>query len=346
MEELLKEVLLCENDKYLLCYHRGKLIIRKSEDYNIVKTFHLHGGIRSIPIVERLLRLVPRTAVSISKDDFIFSHDGKIYRYTVNNNALCIEHYFINGMKNPIVFNAEYNDDGEIVDLLYGEYFWNEEKGPVSIYRRRESHWNKVYTFPPHTIQHIHNIIYDKFKKRYLILTGDSDEESGIWEADVEFNKVTPILRGSQKYRACVLLTTNKDIFYITDTPLEYNYVYRLSIDNTIQEIAEISGPCIFGVEKGGSLYFATSVEGDPSLGGWKYRLSNKLGNGVKDRYSHLYKLSQDGVLKEITKMQKDFFPMWLFEFGNMKFPFSSNKNVYVCPQSLKAKYGTYVLKE
>ena len=96
MEELLKEVLLCENDKYLLCYHRGKLIIRKSEDYNIVKTFHLHGGIRSIPIVERLLRLVPRTAVSISKDDFIFSHDGKIYRYTVNNNALCIEHYFIN----------------------------------------------------------------------------------------------------------------------------------------------------------------------------------------------------------------------------------------------------------
>ena len=38
--------------------------------------------------------------------------------------------------------------------------------------------------------------------------------------------------------------------------------------------------------------------------------------------------------------------PMWLFEFGNMKFPFSNEEKVYVCPQSLKAKYGTYIIEE
>lgn len=73
---------------------------------------------------------------------------------------------------------------------------------------------------------------------------------------------------------------------------------------------------------------------------------SIKLGSGVCDRYSHLYCFGMTGAMQEICKLKKGFLPLALFEFGNMRFPASNDNKIYICPQSLCAKYGTYIVIE
>lgn len=347
-----KDMLLCSNEESDLFYRCGKIHIYDKKKKIVTRCFRINNALFSIEPISRLLRRTPRAAIALDKYTFLLTCHGKIYLVSVVENRIAVEHIFAKGMNNPLSFGTRYDDNGNLIDILYGEYIGNGEKGAVSIYRRFSNEWRVVYTFAPHTIQHIHNIFFDKYKNRYLILTGDSDSESGIWEADVEFKKVSAIVRGLQKYRACVLMPVDNGFYYVTDTPLENNYVCWIGNNGEFKRLHEIAGPCIYGIEKNNSLYFATSVEGDSSfvkggslLNEWKYRLSNKLGKGVKDRYSHLYRLSTDGSLKEIGKMEKDFFPMLLFEFGNMKFPPSADDRVYVCPQSLRAEYGTYTIE-
>lgn len=336
--------MLCRNSRYLLCYKKGKLLLKDSNTKKTLHTLKIHSSIKSLRLVERLLRYEPRASVSIDENTFLYSDHGFIYRYDARSNVATAEHKFDKGMNNPISFCTRYDKDGKLVDLLYGEYIWNQNHGPVAVYRRINEKWIKVYEFPVNTILHIHNIVYDKYRNRYLILTGDTDNESGIWEADYNFKNVNPIIKGLQKYRACVAFPTAEGIFYATDTPLETNYLYKL-IENEnrmeINEICKMPGPCIFGRILNDTLYLATSVEGDPTLGKIRYKFSNKLGRGVVDRYSHLIQFKNNEV-KEIGKFKKDCLPMWIFQFGNMQFSQSDDEKLYICPQSCVNKYGTY----
>lgn len=349
IKQYLSEQLLCGNRKYMIGYKRGCLIIRRSKDRSLVCMKRIHARFKSVELIERLFRYEPRAAVSMNDDTFIFSLHGYIYEYQVSSNIITKKHCFKKGMNNPLTFCVRRDEEGEIADILYGEYIWNTENGPVSIYRKQGEKWKKVYSFSSNTIKHIHNIFYDKYKNRYIILTGDDDKESGIWQADIAFNHITPLVKGKQQYRACVAWPTADGIYYATDTPLEINWIYKL-VDNqsevSVKKIYELPGPCIFGRAKETDMYFATSVEGDPNLGGWRYRLSNKLGKGVKDRYVHIIKLTLNGSVKEICKFQKDKFPMWLFQFGNAKFPCTSDEKIYICPQSTKDRFKTYVIEE
>ena len=335
-----KYCLLCSQGRFDLFYYNGIICVYDKTNRRVVSR-HRIDNCYFFSFLSRLLRKKPRAAVALDNNTFIFSCHGKVYRLSIIESELVIEHEFLKGMNNPLSFCTRYDKNGNIIDILYGEYINNFSHEAVSVYRRFSNGWKNVYDFPAHTVKHIHNIIYDKYRNRYLIMTGDSDDESGIWEADPDFNSVSPIVRGSQKYRACVLMPTKDGFFYVTDTPIEQNYVYHLDNDGNLTAINEILGPCIFGIEKNDYLYFATSVEGDSTLATWKYIFSSKLGNGVKDRYSHLYRLSKNGELEEIDKIEKDWLPMWLFEFGNIKFPSSNDNRVYICPQSL-VKEGTY----
>lgn len=348
-ELYLKEKLLCQTEKYLFCYNKGFIVLRNSDDKSFIQKLRILPFIKSVRFVERLLRFEPRAAASISSDNFIFTLHGAIYNYSVKNNSIRAEHQFEKGMNNPLKFCAKYDENGNPVEILYGEYIWNDNKGPVSIYSRRDGVWKKVFTFSDGMVRHIHNIVYDKYKDRYIIMTGDDDSESGIWEADCDFSAVKPIVSGKQIYRACVCFPMKSCIYYATDTPLEQNKIYKLQIEDdggtTLTEIYKMPGPCIYGTILGGSLYMATSVEGDPSMSNVRYRLSNKLGKGVSDRFVHIIRCSPDGTVSEIDRLKKDILPMWLFQFGNAQFPQqSNNERLYFCPQSVKGKKGTYVI--
>lgn len=343
MNLYIKEKLLAQNNRFLFAYKNGKIIVRRFDNKQIVQKLRIHKGIKTNPFIERLLRYEPRAAVSLNEDIFLYSDHGSIYAYSVSENSIKQQHAFSKGMNNPLSFCVKRDLSGEVTEIIYGEYIWNTEKGPVSIYKYDLNEWKKVYSFPENTVMHIHNIVFDEFNNRYIILTGDEDNESALWEADTDFHNVKMIVGGSQQYRACVAFPTSKGIFYATDTPLEQNWLYFLDKNKEIHKVYKMPGPCIYGRVFDDSLFLATSVEGDPTLGGWKYRFSNRLGKGVQDRYVHIIRCNKKGLVEEISKLKKDVLPMWLFQFGNAQFP-PAVDGVYISTQGTVEK-GTFEVK-
>lgn len=343
--QYIPERLLCKNKGSLLCYFKGYLVLRSSIDRSFIQKIRINPLQKSNIFIERLFRVGPRVAIAIDNDTYLFSNQGVIYKYSIKNNDFHAEHYFSKGMNNPLAFCKRCDESGNILDVLYGEYIWNPNREAVDIYRRMNEKWDKVYTFQENTILHIHNIVYDKYKERYLILTGDSDNESAIWEADLNFTDVRKIVGGKQIYRACVTFPCSNHIYYPTDTPLEQNWFIKICDDGSVEKIYKMPGPCIYGIVKNDNFYMATSVEGDPTLGKWRYRLTNRLGKGVQDRYVHLIKCNLNGDVAEIGKIKKDILPVWLFQFGNALFPESDDERIYICPQSTIFR-GTFIIDE
>lgn len=337
-----KEKLLATNENYFLCYYKGFLVV-KNNGFTNIKKIRIHRWWESFRLVERLLRKEPRLAVSIDDNVFLYSNNGGLYTIdVVSCEVKCIFKY-IRGMNNPLYFCTKKNDNGKVNEVLFGEYIWNEDNGPVSIYRYDLKKVEPIYTFEAGKIKHIHNIVFDVYNDRYLIMTGDDDSESSIWEANSDFSIIKKIVGGKQMYRSCVCLPTKEAIYYATDTPLEENHIYKIE-NGKVLEGSSINGPCIYGVIKDECLYLATSVEGDPTVGMFRYRFFNKLGKGVKSRFVHILKLNFNGQLEKIVELKKDWLPMWLFQFGNAQF-IESKDCVFFSTQSTTKK-GTYKITE
>ena len=324
------------DDEGMLSYKNGALIYQNENTDQRCKIGNIYNKIK---IVERIIRKEPRCAAKIDDDHILVSFEGGILNYSISENNISIEHKFSKGMNNPLEFLVlDDPKSGEKI-VFYGEYIWNDYKGPVDIYRRQKGLWECVYSFPEKTITHIHNIIFDKYRNGFFILTGDEDLESGIWFADCSFKSVKPVLVGCQQYRACVAFPDDHGLFYATDTPLEKNYIYRIELDDAMavvdhKKVYDMPGPCIYGCRHNGGMYFSTSVEPDSTLPKWSYRFTYKLGAGVKDRYTHVIKGSIDGKFDEICKFKKDLMPIWLLQFGNVLFPMNYTKELYMVLQS------------
>lgn len=344
---LSKKRVLCVAFGKTLFYHRGKIIIVDSNSpSHIERSIRIGNFLSRFVFISRLFRLEPRAAVALNGSFFI-SCCGKILRIDSESNRVFTEHIFEKGMRNPLSFCVGEDSNGEKC-LLYGEYIWNDGKGPVSIYRRNKTgEWLIVYSFPNNSITHIHNLLFDSQKKRYIVLTGDEDSESGIWLANIDFSKTEPVVIGNQSYRSCVALIDENKIFYATDTPLEPNNFYCLDILSLKRsKVAELPGSVIYGRSLGDSLFFSSCVEPDSTIKGWRYRFTRRLGKGIKDRFAHLF-VFQKGIVQEITRIKKDFLPMWLFGFGTFLFPYSDDGRVYVTLQSLASKHGySYILEK
>lgn len=68
-------------------------------------------------------------------------------------------------------------------------------------------------------------------------------------------------------------------------------------------------------------MLFSTSVEPDSNITDLRYEFTNKLGPGVKDRYTHLYSVKVDAAgvhAEEIFKAKKDILPMGAGQFGTL----------------------------
>lgn len=349
LSHFLSERVLYIDDQEILSYKSGNLIFRKKG--SITQKVQIGNLYNKIPLLERILRKEPRCAAKVSQGLYIISFGGTIYNYSVNKNTLVREHDFDKGMNNPLDFlTVSFQDEDEIV-VFYGEYIWNERKGPVSIYKRDRERWKKVFEFPEESIGHIHNIVHDQYHEGFLILTGDEDSESGIWFADYDFANVNPLLIGNQQYRSCVAYPVKDGIIYATDTPLEENHIYKVELDESMN-VAEIKkeyampGPCIYGTAYKENFYFATSVEPDSALPKWRFRFTYQLGNGVKSRCTHIIKRTSEGYYSDICSIKKDIFPMWLFQFGNAIFPKNDSSHLYAVLQSTTKGHGvTYKIE-
>lgn len=290
-------------------------------------------------LAERLLRLESRVAFPLNNTEYLVSYTGKMYHLDIQTKQLTEELTYRTRMKNPLSLVGIKGLKGFMDCILFGEYLSNNDFTEVNVWRRLNGKWEVAFSFPAGSIYHIHGIVPDYHNHCIYILTGDSDNESAIWKCTEDFKKVIPILIGSQQYRSCVAFPYKEGVLYATDTARETNHLYYAHPSDgkwKIEPVSEIPGPCIFGAEVDGAYYFATSVEADDTLPPSRYRFSYKLGEGVKDHFSYVVKVTKEGCVEEVLKYRKDIWPMLLFQFGNVRFPHNESKELVVCPQSVR----------
>lgn len=298
------------------------------------------GRLSRFGLSERMLRLGPRGAAWIDDKQFLFCCKGGIYRADTVSGSVTLEHRFPDGMSAPLSLCALSGVSGFTDGILYGDYTGRRQD--ISIVRRTPAGgWQSVYTFPMGTVLHIHALIPDPANGRVLILTGDRDAESGIWEAREDFRQVRPLLRGSQQYRSCFAVPWRGHIYYATDTPLEDNGLYDLDEGTgQVTKLRDLPGPVIYGascVENGQMrMVMATSVEPDSRQTGLRYLLSYRRGPGVKSWDSCILSGSPETGVKVVRRFRKDMLPMTLFQFGNAYFPAGEGGWRYCCPQSVR----------
>lgn len=250
--------------------------------------------------------------------------------------------FSVDDMRRPLAFTEISGIEGFQDCVVFGEYSNNQSRNAIAIYARYHSKgWQQVYEFPEGEIRHVHSIIPDPYRNRILILTGDNDEECGIWEATNDFQNVRPIFRGSQYYRVCCAKAYPEGVVIVTDSPFDQNYIYLLKENQdkvVIERMQELPGPTTFFAEWGENLVFGTDVEYDSlHLKGRRAYLTYKLGAGVKDWYVHLYCGNQREGFSEFARMKKDILPIRIFGYGNVHFPAGSRENeLYFTPLAVK----------
>ena len=352
VDKVFKNTLLYIDNELRAEYTCGVIIFIKNDDDVIITKIDLRESFQdkiltASKAVERLLRFEPRYLNRLSEHEFILSSRGRLSLVDIGCGQKRTIFVYALGTKNPLQF-CTYNRSGR-QEIVFGDYGGHDEKGDVGIYRYCGERVEKIALIPGGLINHIHRVEYDAWRDCYWVFTGDSNAGSGIWRFSYGQRLVEPFLLGSQQYRMDVVFLSETKMVYATDSPIEKNHVYVLDIPSKqIDRIMDLPGSCIFGGKtetKQGVFYsFITAVEPDTTLPTLRYRLTAKLGNGIHDRYSHVFAGNVEKGFTEIWKSKKDWMPMWLFQFGNMRIPTQNCPGrLYVCPQSSVDK-GTYAI--
>ena len=290
-------------------------------------------------LLKRLLRLEPRVCVFLNDSSFLMAYKRSIYK--IDFKLSLIEKVCDSraGFSDCLNFCRDGNS------IFWGDYGNNSSLEKVNIYRFQDNKVNIVYSFPAQSIRHIHNIIYDDYRKGYWILTGDTEKDAGIYFATKDW-EVKSILVGEQKYRAVVAFPTPSGLIYATDAVNTDNYIYLLNAENQkIRAITPLNGSCIYGSEIKDKFYFSTTVEPEEGRG-FLNLLSYKLGKGIKSRFCQVISIDKKIFEKKIElSLKKDWLPMKLFQYGTVKFPSNQNnlKNIYVTPIATKRFDGNTI---
>ena len=204
-------------------------------------------------------------------------------------------------------------------DVFWGEYFDNASRDEVHIYGSHDAgtHWSVAYTFAKGAIRHVHNIVHDAWENCLWILTGDYGNECRILRASCDLSRIEVVLQGNQQARAVAAVAMQDGLYFSTDTPLEQNFVYRLSRDGTLTRLSSISSSSIYGCHVGENIFFSTMVE--PS-------------EVNRDRNVRIYAGRAEGASawNPVLSWKKDIWPMGLFQYGNAIFPDGENTTEYV----------------
>ena len=277
--------------------------------------------------VTRLLRLEPRFAILTEKKDIIFSYNRSIFKLNHDSKLLSNIYTFKNGMKNPLSASYTYGIKDLNDGIYFGDYIANFELNEVNVYKIdcETLSLKTIYVFEKGLINHIHAIIQDKYRSVFWILTGDTNQGSGIWYTDDNFQSVKKLLTGMQKYRACNLFIYEDYLVYATDSPNQDNFLYKITSvfnHNYVEEICQVNGPSIYGaILDNKDIFISTSVEYDSRIMNKKLNLiTYRLGNGVKSRFSEVLYGNLYKGFKVVMRFKKDIYPMGLLQFGSISF--------------------------
>jgi len=211
--------------------------------------------------------------------------------------------------------------------VFWGEYFDNAARNEVHIYvsTDRGATWDVAYTFPSHTIRHVHNIVYDRWANCLWVLTGDAESECRIIRASCDFSDVEVVLAGHQQARAAALVPASDGICFSSDTPLERNHLYRLDRQDRLTQIAPLSSSSIYGCRAGQTLFFSTMVE--PSAVNC-------------DRNARLYGSLNGQDWHGLLSFKKDLWPPGLFQYANIFLPDGENTSGVLAASTIAVQSG------
>ncbi len=327
-------------DGNLLCYRGGIFTLYETESYAVIHKFSLPNGklrntLSKARILERVLHCEARWAVPINADEALISMNTGIYRTNCKTGAYTHENVPVQGK--PLAAAVLQGINGFENSIIIGDYTSNPERKPVSLYQRDGGgNWHCVYTFPAGTVRHIHGVFADQKAQKVYILTGDEDNESGIWLAEDNFRSVKPLLVGSQQYRACQMIAQGDRLLYMTDAPSEKNAIYQV-VDGKAEKLVELEGTCIYGAVADGIGVFSTTCEPDAhAKNRLDYWLSNKPGKGIDGRDILVFTLTSDGTKECVAKFEHDGLPLRLFQYGTVTFTNVQGGMVYFSAHCVK----------
>lgn len=218
--------------------------------------------------------------------------------------------------------------------VYYGEYRSNPERSAVHVYAVDFTgcSWRAVWRFE--NVRHVHGVYFDPYADAFWVTTGDTDTEAAIWRSDDHFQTLRRVAGGSQQLRAVQLLFTPDYVYFGSDTPEEYNNIYRMDRSgSTVESLVSVGGSIFYGCQVDRSLFFSTAVE--PS----------KVNPCT---FSEVWR-SDDGTnWQKSLEFKKDRLPMKYFQYGQVLFPLGdgNQKSLYCTPFATEFHEKTFVFPQ
>ena len=240
-----------------------------------------------------------------SNNDLVIINNGNVYHY--------------DGLKKKLTQTLKLRQSKQLLkdsicltpdnELFFGEYGSNKNRKSVPIYRSRNlgKDWEIVYETTPGKIRHIHGCYWDNYENKIWVLTGDFKGENYLIKSDCNFKALKWYGDGSQHWRACNLFFTEKEVYWVTDSELQDNYLFKMNRENSeVLKTEKFPGPVWYMKELNNSQYL---------LG-----ITCENGPGSNKNFGYIYHSSNLKNWFQISKFEKDFLPKKYFKNGIVSF--------------------------
>src|SRR5262249_50577314 len=114
-------------------------------------------------------------------------------------------------------------------DVYVGEYFSNQERGPVHVYRSApgQARLEIAHTFPAGAVRHVHGIYADPYADALWCVTGDRTGECRVMRTADGFRTVETVGAGDETWRTGSVLFTADAVYYASDAEFVPNHLTR-----------------------------------------------------------------------------------------------------------------------
>ena len=270
-------------------------------------------------LFSRMMRIEPRVALAISDSFVLLTWRGSILSLDLSSGRIHEIHEPRVGFSNPLTFTR---GQGDLL-AIWGDYGANSGGEVVRLYGVNTLYETVVlHEFPAGAVRHVHGLVR-RDRGGYYIFAGDMEPTSGIYVASDDFASVRPLALGEQRYRAVRGFCTEAGLVYATDSASVENHVYLLDEGSpgTLQDLASINGPCIYGGACSQGCLFSTTIEPDERLSGARSALSCRLGPGVVTRESQVLLVTPDAKVREVARFDGESLPLKLLQYSSLQFP-------------------------
>lgn len=258
-------------------------------------------------LLRRLLRIDQYTIKVINplENNLLIINSGTVYHYDGASKRLT-KTLFLKQcnqlLKNSICVTPEN-------EIFFGEYGQNNNRNPVPIYKSVDGgkNWKMIYEIAASKARHIHGCFWDNFEKKIWILTGDFEYENHFIKTDTNFKNLEWIGDGSQTFRACNLFFKEKYIYWITDSELEKNFLYKMHRKTKkLTKLQDFPGPVWYTKAINKNCYLAS--------------ITCEKGKGSHKKYGFIFYSDNLESWKEVYRLKKDLWPKKYFKNGVISF--------------------------